>query len=274
MRSSVSGAAQISIAASSMRLPWRSSASVTGWRICCLVCAKACGDSAARACAAATARSSSAVRLGDLVDQAAGQRRVGRKGRAAVACRRQDSAAAWSNRMISNASAGNGTPTSSSVTPMRPPSLRRDPLVGARMQHAAAGDGVAVDRCDHRLGKEEHRVVEPVQRRQEAPHVRRAALAQPNQIDAGGKHPALAGEHHGPGGRIARAVELRGDRLAELDVERIGLAVHHGHDGDAAALATVRSCRAPRHGCAGYRGFRRVGERPCAKAARHGSRRW
>ena len=65
-------------------------------------------------------------------------------------------------------------------------------LSAQALQHAAAGDGVAVDRGDHGLRKEEHRVVEPVQRRQEAAHVGRAALAQPQQIDAGGEHPRPA----------------------------------------------------------------------------------
>ena len=139
--------------------------------------------------------------------------------------------------MISNASAGNGTPTSSSVTPMRPPSRAAMPPVGAACEHAAAGDGVAVDRGHHRLRKEEHRVVEPVQRRQKSPDVGRAALAQPHQIDAGGKHPALPGQHHGPVSEPAQRLELRGERLAEFDVERVGLAVNHLHDGDAAAMA-------------------------------------
>ena len=57
------------------------------------------------------------------------------------------------------------------------------------------------------------------------------------QIDAGGEHPALPGQHHGLGVRAAQRLELRGDRLAEFDVERIGLAVDHRHDGDAAAVA-------------------------------------
>ena len=48
------------------------------------------------------------------------------------------------------------------------------------------------------LGKKKHRVVEPVQRRQKAPHIVRAALAQPHQIDAGGEHRALPGQHDAP----------------------------------------------------------------------------
>jgi hypothetical protein len=63
----------------------------------------------------------------------------------------------------------------------------------------------------------------------------RAALAQPDEIDTGGKHFALPGQHHRGGVGAAQRLELRSERRAELDVERVGLAVNHRYDGDAAA---------------------------------------
>jgi len=96
--------------------------SVTACRICILVCAKAAGESAANDCAAAMARSiTSAGSTASLTQprcaatsaaKVAPLKIVSLKKYGGVAC-----------RMISKASAGNGTPTSISVTPMRPPSF-------------------------------------------------------------------------------------------------------------------------------------------------------
>ncbi len=50
---------------------------------------------------------------------------------------------------------------------------------------------MAVDRGDHRFGMKEHRLIQPVQRRQERADIIRPAGAQPLQLDAGRKHLAL-----------------------------------------------------------------------------------
>ncbi len=79
----------------------------------------------------------------------------------------------------------------------------------------------------------EHRVVELVQRRQEFANVVGAALADADQIDAGGKDLALPGQHDGFRRAVAQFGKARRQRLAEFDVERIGLAVPQGDDGNA-----------------------------------------
>src|SRR6185436_3528015 len=75
------------------------------------------------------------------------------------------------------------------------------------------------------------------QRRQKSPDIIRAALAQAQQVDARGEHGALPGQHDGPGVRRAQRLELRGKRIAELEVEGVGLAMVDPDDSDAVAMA-------------------------------------
>jgi len=63
------------------------------------------------------------------------------------------------NRMISNASGGNGNADQQFCHADAPASRHGDALVGTAFQHAAAGDGVTVHRGHHGLGKEKHRVI-------------------------------------------------------------------------------------------------------------------
>jgi hypothetical protein len=60
------------------------------------------------------------------------------------------------------------------------------------------------------------------------------------EIDARGEHPPGAGEHQrGSRRRPLACVELRRQRLAELDVQRVGLAVRHSQHGDVPAVCQV-----------------------------------
>ena len=135
-----------------------------------------------------------------------------------------------------------------------PALARHDAAVGATGEHAAAGDGMAVDRRHHGLGMKEHRVVELVQGRQEFPHIVGAAFAQALEIDAGGKYLALPGQHHRLG--VGRAQFGRSARPAP---RRIRCRAHwpcraqrqHGDAGlgldvDHAACPTACGMRRPR----------------------------
>ena len=117
---------------------------------------------------------------------------------------------------------------------MRPLPARHDAAVGASRQHRAAGNGVPVDRRDQRLRQVEGRVVKPVQRREKLPQIVGAAGAGALQVDAGGKHRPLPGEHDRLGLAAREFGQPRGQRIAEFDVERVRLAMRHGEDGDAA----------------------------------------
>ena len=93
--------------------------------------------------------------------------------------------------MISNASVGNGRPTSSSVTPMRPGSRDHHAAIACARQHAPSGDGVAVDCRNDGLRKEEDCLVETVQTREKVAEVIGTVLKRAQQIDAGGEDASL-----------------------------------------------------------------------------------
>src|SRR6185503_6327558 len=87
--------------------------------------------------------------------------------------------------------------------------------------------------------------VKPVQRRQKAADVIGALGADALEVDAGGEDAALPGQHDGLGVAAAQAGKARGQRLAELDIERIGLAMTHCEDGDAVIEGDVDHARTP-----------------------------
>ena len=166
--------------------------------------------------------------------------------------------------MISKASAGNGTPTSSSVTPMRPPSCAHDALVGAACSIAAAGDGVAVDRRHDGLRKEKHCVVEPVQRRQESPHIVGAALAQPHsRRRRRTSGPARSAPR--PRRRAAQLVERAASASQNSMSSALALPCSMRHDGDAAAIGSSSIMPSLLH----RRRARHAADRMMATAARH-----
>ena len=210
-----------------------------------MVCAKAGGDSAASSCAAAIARSISRAASTASFDPTAMHRDLGGKGRAA-----QDRLAEKIRRRgvphDLEGERGKRHADQQFGDADAPAVVRHDAAVGASGEHAAAGDGVAVDRGHHRLGMKEHRVVEPVQRRQKAAHVmrRRPALMRMRSTPAEKIVPcpvsttALAS----PPRKLGKA---RGQRLAEFDVERVGLAVTHGEHGDAVIDGDVDHARTP-----------------------------
>ena len=88
------------------------------------------------------------------------------------------------------------------MTPTRPASRAIRRRSAAAGEHAAAGDRVAVDRGDHRLGAEEHAAGNARSSRgMNSRTYVRAAIEQANQIDAGGEHAPGAGDNHRAGHR-------------------------------------------------------------------------
>ena len=130
--------------------------------------------------------------------------------------------------------------------PDAPASARHQPAVGAAGEHAAAGDGVAVERCHKRLRQEKYRVERPVHDRQEVAHIVRPARTQPQEIDAGGKYTALPGEHDGADFGSAKLLEAFDQGLAQFDVERTRLAVRKRDDRNAILGLEIDHDRPPR----------------------------
>ncbi len=102
---------------------------------------------------------------------------------------------------------------------------------------------MAVDRRDHGLGIEEHHVEELAQHRKEVPQVGAAAVERANEIDACGEDPGLSGQHHGRRRGRAELLEPARDVPAELDVQRVDLAVAHLEHGDIAAMTYLEHAR-------------------------------
>jgi hypothetical protein len=73
-----------------------------------------------------------------------------------------------------------------------------------------------------------------VQHGQEFADVASAAFAQLDEIDAGGKNLALPGQNDGFCIRLSQFHEARRQRLAEFDVECIGVAMLESQHSDAA----------------------------------------
>ena len=136
------------------------------------------------------------------------------------------------------ATGGNATPTRSSVTPMRPASRAISRLSAAQASTQPPADGVAVDRGHHRPGMREHGGKHRAQRWQEFANVRRAAVEEPLEVNAGGKDVPAAGQHHGGG--LRRFLDARSQRLAELQTHGIGLAVGHACE---SVIGLATSCR-------------------------------
>ena len=113
---------------------------------------------------------------------------------------------------------------------MRPTSRAMMRRSAQQASTAAARDGVAIDRRDHRFRMKEHCVIKPVQRRQELPNIVGAALAQPFQIDAGRKDLALPGQHHRLRVGLTQIGKAAASASTEFDIERIGLAVRQRQD--------------------------------------------
>src|SRR5262249_14684854 len=120
-----------------------------------------------------------------------------------------------------------------------PRALHHEPPVRGARQDAAAGDRVAVDSGDQRLGKRERRLEGVVQRRKKSADVRRAFGGDADEIDAGGKDRAPTGDEARRAARRAARVDARGDRLTQLEVEDVRLAVREGEDRDRAVARDV-----------------------------------
>src|SRR5262249_40579487 len=119
-------------------------------------------------------------------------------------------------------------------------------------KNAAARDGMPIDCRHYRFRVKEDGLEQPVQGREELADIVRAAVTQPLQIDARGKYLPLSGDHHRLRARLAQIGEQIGHCIAELDVERIGFAMHHRQNGytvydiafDHALCSAGRACAA------------------------------
>jgi hypothetical protein len=95
---------------------------------------------------------------------------------------------------------------------------------------------MAVDRGDDRLLIKEHLLEGTAQRRQKVPEIVGPAVERADQIDAGGKNLALAGDDDGPRGRGAQFVQTPDHVFAESAIHGVGLAMAHGENGDFAPM--------------------------------------
>ena len=123
---------------------------------------------------------------------------------------------------------------------------RHHAAVGAAREHAAAGDGMAVDRGHHRLRDEMNTASNILF---SAGRNRAYILAPPSpartRSTPAEKIRALPGDHHGLGLPLAQLGELAVERVAKLDVERVGLAVAQREQRDAVSPVTSIMSLAP-----------------------------
>ncbi len=107
---------------------------------------------------------------------------------------------------------------------------------------------MAVDRCNHGLGKRERRRQHGAQRRQEFLDVGHAAVEQQRQIDASGKDPPGAGEDDRGCRRALDLAKARRHRATEIEAHGVGLAVRHPQDRVATLVAELDhvGCSRPR----------------------------
>ncbi len=172
-----------------MARPSRCSRSSAGWRVCRLVSANGAGRERRQLLRGGDRAVEEQIRLDHLVDQSARSALLRRIGRAAeqhlleVLRRRRKAHDLEGDGRERHADQQLGDADAADVA-------CHQPLVAGAGEHAAAGDGMAVDRGDDRLREREDRLEHPVQRRQEFPHIGRAAVEQPQQIDAGREHPS------------------------------------------------------------------------------------
>jgi hypothetical protein len=95
---------------------------------------------------------------------------------------------------------------------------------------------MAVDRGDDRLRKGEDRFERAADGRQKDVEVRGAAAHDAQQIHAGGKDRPRRGDDDRLRGRARAVVERIRQRVAELEVERVRLAVDHRENGHVVAV--------------------------------------
>lgn len=114
-------------------------------------------------------------------------------------------------------------------------SLRHYPIVTSERHHAAAGDGVAVERVNFRLGISDLTAHEPGKRRVEGPHLLAGTAHQRRQVDAGAENRLVRrGDDERMDGRIplrlvhqlvgfANKVTIDGVVALGVDKENVGL---------------------------------------------------
>ena len=119
---------------------------------------------------------------------------------------------------------------------------RHDAAVGATGEHAAAGNGVAVDRRHHRSGMEKDRVVDAVQTRQEFTHIFGAAGGHLQQVDAGGEDSAPPGDDHRARVAPAQFRKTPRQRVTQPNIERICFAMVNGNGGNSVVCLDIDHC--------------------------------
>src|SRR5207249_1311699 len=144
---------------------------------------------------------------------------------------------AVAQRMISMAAGGNGTPTRSSVTPMRLPLPAITRLSAAHASTHPPGNSVAVDGGNDRRWMGEDRNEHCAQSGQEFADVRRAALKQAHEVDACGKYRSGSGQDHSSRGR--QRGKARRQSLAKIQAHGVGLAVGQAQQRNAVSIAEI-----------------------------------
>src|SRR5262249_11748509 len=103
-------------------------------------------------------------------------------------------------------------------------------------QYTAPSNGVAIH-CSHdRLGVEKDRFEHRGQSREKSLEIGRIFVQEPEEVNASGKYMSSPDEDDGPCRRVFEGCQLCGQRLTELHIEGIRLAVGHMEQGDLSLL--------------------------------------
>ena len=111
--------------------------------------------------------------------------------------------------------------------------LRADPVITRQRQHAAAGDGVTVDRGDERVGGREHLDHGGRKAGQEFLEAVAVVLVEGHQVEPGRENSAAAGQHR----RLRVTIgKTGGEPVEQFLVHGIGAAELHAGYAHAVAL--------------------------------------
>src|SRR5262245_59638335 len=106
-------------------------------------------------------------------------------------------------------------------------------------QYAAPGNGVTIHGSHDRLGMEKDRFEHRGQRREKSLEICRIFVQEPEEDNASGKYMSRPDEDDGPCARVFEGCQLCSQRLTELHIEGIRLAVGHMEQGDLPLLDDV-----------------------------------
>ena len=100
-------------------------------------------------------------------------------------------------------------------------------------QYAAPSNGVAIHGSHDRLGVEKDRFEHRDQSREKSLEICRTFVQEPEEVNASGKYMSSSAEDDGACARALEGCQLCGQRLTELYIEGVRLAVADGGDRDA-----------------------------------------